>query len=312
MRNTPRIGKIGQQSRLPLPGEAQGFLENLINGNGPRPQEFGALNACLDSLNRLRESGSISLPQLRAGLFQLGGPFATTESLIGHVLANRNHGDYWTIDSIYQNRVADTAELRRWDSWFQALPAADAVRNRKTFFIEYLKKLAKSRPEGRVLILGSGSCRDVCEYLEVGPGSLSFDCVDTDPRAIAFATDLCRKHDGQFQFFRDNVLLFRPDESYDLVASLGLFDYFRSSLFIKMLRRSLNLITPGGKILIGNFGVNPSRGVMACAGWRLYERSAEELLKLSRMAGIAAQQSWVASEESGVNLFLEIRRAEEG
>ncbi len=74
----------------------------------------------------------------------------------------------------------------------------------------------------------------------------------------------------------------------------------------------MRFIHPLGKIVIGNFGPNPSRGVMGCAGWILYERTADELLKLAHTAGVAARQSWVASEENGVNLFLLLHNAGTG
>ena len=61
---------------------------------------------------------------------------------------------------------------------------------------------------------------------------------------------------------------------------------------------------------IGNFSDdNPSRGVMEIFGqWYLHHRSKDTLRELAVKAGIPETKIEVYSEETGVNLFLHLKK----
>ena len=79
--------------------------------------------------------------------------------------------------------------MKNWDLFFQNQPGANAVRNRKNFFMEYCKNLVREKESAKVLILGSGPASDVYEFLTdySGGRNISFDLIDFDQAAIDFS-----------------------------------------------------------------------------------------------------------------------------
>jgi SAM-dependent methyltransferase len=286
------------------------FLTALVAIGGPAPEQHAELDACFSRLSDRLERGKFSASALRETLIGLGGPFSDPKSLVGLVLAARRHGDYGVMEQIYSNRHSEDPANQRWDAWFQATAAAEAVRYRKKFLVRYLNDVAARVPIGsRIVMLGCGSCREVFEHLDEKGPQLRFDCLDIDEEALTFARSLGeRRHLKNVRLLRMDVLRFKPRSRYVRIISAGLFDYLSDRSFRILLRRLGRFLHPGGEFLIGNFSrKNVTRGPMSCAGWILRERNENELLSLSRAAGYSAHQSWVGSEETGVNLFLNIR-----
>src|SRR5262249_43608178 len=104
-----------------------------------------------------------------------------------------------------------------------------------------------------------------------------------------------------------NVLRFEPQETYDFIWASGLFDYLSDATFVRLTRRLLAALRPGGELVIGNFGLHkPTRLFMELVlDWRLHNRSAAELLRLAALAG--ERRAEVGREAKGVNLFLHLR-----
>ena len=106
-----------------------------------------------------------------------------------------------------------------WDRFFQDQAGAHAVRNRKEYFQKRCEEMDKGGVQKRVLILGSGPATDVKEYLEKHPGSnVHFDLVDFDQNAINFAKAQNRDFEDSIDYFKINVLRFKPFQWYDLIS----------------------------------------------------------------------------------------------
>ncbi len=286
------------------------FLAALVAAGGPLPEQYAELDECLSRLCQHSEREQLPAGTLRAALIGLGGAFADPTSLVGKVLHARRHGVFGLMEDIYSNRRSEDAALHRWDAWFQRCAAAEAVRRRKDFLVGYLGGVASSVPTGStVAVLGCGSCREVLEHLDDTGPRLSFDCIDIDKEALSFAKSLRKpEHRRSVRLLNSNALRFRPRRRYVRILSAGLFDYLSDRSFLLLLKQLGSALRPGGELLIGNFSPNNvTRGPMGCAGWVLRERSADELLGLARAAGYSPHQAWVGSEESGINLFLNVR-----
>src|SRR5204863_2980 len=69
----------------------------------------------------------------------------------------------------------------KWDEFFHRFDASQAVRNRKTYFIETICHLIKERKGNlSVLNLASGPCRDVAECIQSLNGDarrIEFHCI---------------------------------------------------------------------------------------------------------------------------------------
>jgi SAM-dependent methyltransferase len=222
-------------------------------------------------------------------------------------------GDYSLIHNIYRKHVNPDSRYSNWDRFFQDQAGAHAVRNRKDYF---LKRCAEVELAGegtrRVLILGSGPATDVFEYLRNNPKSrIHFDLVDFDQNAIDFAKDQNKEYLDHIDFFKINVLRFKPYQWYDLIWSAGLFDYFKDKHFIYMINKYYKYLNEGGEFIIGNFSTsNPTRRLMeVLSDWYLVHRSKYDLVRMALEAEAREDLVNVDMEELGVNLFLRIKTA---
>jgi len=284
------------------------YLKTLAQKGGPIQSDYVDLNLSMNILAQLHHSGGISNQDLEAIRGELGE--AMTPKTIQGFAYKQPHGyagDFEIIEKIYNNHVAPDPHLANWDSFFQSHHAAQAVRNRVSFFLDQVWSV-KDQPSrnARILNVASGPGRDMYECLKVmGPTGLHFDCVDQDLTAIQHATTLCKNFTSHITFFHQNVFKFVANKTYDLIWSAGLFDYFSDNLFKRVLKRLLPFLEKTGKLVIGNFSdSNPSQDYMEFFNWLLHHRSAQKLKQLAQECGIASHNIQVKKEPEGVNLFL--------
>lgn len=214
-------------------------------------------------------------------------------------------GDFQLIDRLYTYYKGPGRAIERWDDFAQSQPAAQAVRNRKAYFINLLER---ANPD-KVLNIASGPCRDIKEYYENNQDAATvIDCVELDGRAIQYAQHLLN-NDSRVTFLQQNILMGRITGQYKLVWSAGLFDYFTDNVFVRVLRKLLACVEPGGELVIGNFADdNPNRAFMEGGmNWFLHHRSPQQLINLAKEAGAAGWNPVVKQEPEGVNLFLHLR-----
>jgi extracellular factor (EF) 3-hydroxypalmitic acid methyl ester biosynthesis protein len=293
------------------------LIRRLVAKGGPNREEYAILDAWIANIYRMIESGQISrdnIPALRAAFGE-----AFSSSTIQGFAFSKPHGyagDYQIIDRIYEQFVTCIPHLSNWDAFWQSHAAPCAVRNRKTYFLNLLKQRASERGERgpfHILNVASGPGRDILEHFLSNPTSQTFfHCVEQDPQAIGYASNLCKPYLDRISFIQTDVLRFRPRRKYDLIWSAGLFDYFSDRVFKVMLNRLLAAIAPDGEIIIGNFAPgNPSKHWMAFCEWNLHYRSPSQLVSLAEACGVNARCCSIGHEPEGINLFLHIRQREE-
>ena len=295
-------------------GEHIEYIFELALKGGPDPSDYDKLHDCFQSIGDLIHSGKHAHSDLVKYWSVLGDIFSI-ETMQGHVVS-RPHGyfgDFEIIDKIYRKHVTSADNLRKWDLFFHAQAAPKAVRNRKRYFIDVIRKrISKyhnSEPYN-ILNVGSGPARDVLECFEYlnGNGNVYFECVDQEPKANRYAKNLCYKYLNQIKFHERNIFRLKLYDKYSLIWSAGLFDYLDEKLFISLLKKFLTLCKPDGEIIIGNFSKNnPTRDYMEFAHWFLYHRDEEELTQLAIESGVSDQNIFIGREPEGVNLFLHIK-----
>ncbi|MCF6331972.1 MAG: class I SAM-dependent methyltransferase [Draconibacterium sp.] len=222
-------------------------------------------------------------------------------------------GDFFIIEKIYQHYVNPDKRYKKWDIFLHSAPAVIAVVNRKTLAIEIFEKLNEKAMglQQNVMILGSGPVTETFEFFEKNPdNTLTFELLDMDKRAIAYAKNKNKKYLDKMTFHNRNVIRYTPEKKYDLIWSAGLFDYFKGKHFVFLLRKYYEYLNEDGEIIIGNFNTeNPSRRAMEILGdWFLYHRSADELKQFALQAGIEESKIDVMQEPLGINLFLRVRK----
>ncbi len=281
------------------------FLTKLVKNGGPEPREYKEFTAIVNNLE------DQELEHFRYTIRDS----LNMNTLIGHgyVKPYGYPGDFSIIHHIYQWHVNPDKRYSNWDRFFQDQEGAHAVRNRKDYFLQRCTEVEEQEGEvKRVLILGSGPATDVNEYLRLNPDSrISFDLVDFDQNAIDFARNQNMDFIKSIQFFKINVLRFKPFQWYDLIWSAGLFDYFKDKHFVYMIAKYYKYLVPGGEFIIGNFShSNPTRRLMeVLSDWYLVHRSKNDLVRMALEADASEDLVDVDMEELGVNLFLRIRAA---
>jgi extracellular factor (EF) 3-hydroxypalmitic acid methyl ester biosynthesis protein len=279
------------------------YVNELLVKGGPEPYEYQKL---VDYVNHLDDEMVEEFRQLLL-------PSLTTDTLQGWTYTKPlgYAGDYVIIDKIYQRYVNPDIRYRNWDRFYHIQHAAQAVRNRKDYFIQTCQNLVAAKPEARnVLILGGGPATDVYEFLRSTPNhSLHIDLIDWDQSAIDYAAEKNKEYGDRVSYLKMNVLRYVTHKRYDLIWSAGLFDYFKEKHFVYLLRKFNALLGPDGEMVIGNFGKgNPTQKLMEVMGaWYLNYRSEEELLDLGQEAEIPEESMHVDREPLGINLFLHIR-----
>jgi SAM-dependent methyltransferase len=288
-----------------LPEEDRCFLNSLVEKGGPEPHEYKEFSAIVNNLED--QELDVFREVIRDSLNE--------NTLIGHgfVKPYGYPGDYSLIHNIYRQYVNPDQRYSNWDRFFQDQEGAHAVRNRKEYFLKRCREIRSSvKDPKRVLILGSGPATDVHEFLQDNPDSnIHFDLVDFDQNAIDFAKAQNKDFEDRIDYFKINVLRFKPYQWYDLIWSAGLFDYFKDKHFVYMISKYYKYLTEGGEFIIGNFSnSNPTRRLMeVLSDWYLVHRSKLDLVRMALEANAPEEQVEVDMEELGVNLFLRIKAA---
>ncbi len=288
-----------------LSGEERSFLSSLVKKGGPEPNEYKEFTAIVNNLED--EELSFFREVIRESLNE--------NTLIGHgfVKPYGYPGDFSIIHNIYRIYVNPDKRYTNWDRFFQDQAGAQAVRNRKEYFLNRCAEIdSQGGPEKHILILGSGPATDVNEYLSNNPESrIKFDLVDFDQNAIDFARFQNEQFSNAVNYFKINVLRFKPYQWYNLIWSAGLFDYFKDKHFVYMINKYYKYLSEGGEFIIGNFSnSNPTKRLMeVLSDWYLNHRSKYDLLRMALEAEAREENVEVEMEELGVNLFLRIKAA---
>lgn len=288
--------------------ETVSFLCELVQKGGP---EAGDYQTFTDIVNHLKPD---QVEQFR----EIIKPSLNENTLIGHgfVKPFGYPGDFYLIHNIYEGKGNPDPRYKLWDDFFLSQPAAQAVRNRKDFFLQHLRLLEKNGVDKpNVLILGCGPATDVKEYMSENPESrIRFSLVDFDQKAIDFAKSQNARANGSIEYFRINVLRYKPYKYYDLIWSAGLFDYFKEKHFIYLINKYLRNLAQNGEFIIGNFShINPTRRLMeVLSDWHLNHRSKYDLIRMAVEADVHEDQITVEMEELGINLFLKIKNTLNG
>ncbi len=279
------------------------YLDYLLDKGGPEPEDYEKFTGIV---NNLKEEEVEPFREKIENVLDLN-------TLIGHgyVKPYGYPGDFTLINKIYQFDVNEKPVYRNWDMFFQNQPGANAVRNRKDFFIKYCEGLLNKKNGAKVLILGSGPATDVYEFMTGHPeNKITFDLIDFDQSAIDFSRKKNFKYNGQISYNKINALRYNSFKLYDLIWSAGLFDYFKDKHFTFLIRKYVNCLEADGEMVISNFSTrNPTKRLMeVLSDWYLNLRTESDLYRIAANANVDSEMVSVDKEPLGINLFLKIKK----
>mgnify|MGYP001057154236 CR=1 FL=1 len=299
---------ISTNTQSQLHKETVKFLCELVEKGGP---EFHDYQTFTDIVNHLK-------PEQVNPFREIIKPSLNENTLIGHgfVKPYGYPGDFYLIHNIYNRKANPDPKYKSWDDFFLNQPAAEAVRNRKDFFLRSCRRVEKNGSDDvNVLILGCGPATDVKQYMTENPDTrIRFNLLDFDQRAIDFAKAQNDSSNGSIKYVRINVLRFKPYKYYDLIWSAGLFDYFKEKHFIYLINKYLKNLAENGEFIIGNFSHrNPTKRLMeVLSDWHINHRSKYDLIRMAVEAEVDENQIAVEMEKLGINLFLRIKNTVNG
>jgi extracellular factor (EF) 3-hydroxypalmitic acid methyl ester biosynthesis protein len=206
-------------------------------------------------------------------------------------------------------------------------PAAQAVRNRRHFITQTVRSVSLASLRGSTPVrIMSVACGPAAEMQDLFADAESLDRVaitllDQDREALREAGDgiarVQERHRRQADvtFLNESVRtmlagseLEKQWGTYQLIYTMGLFDYLTEPVAKAVGKKLLGLLNPGGELIVGNFHVaNPTRTYMEYwMDWVLYYRTLDEMVAL--FADLPGVKSLVEFEESGSQMFLRVRK----
>jgi extracellular factor (EF) 3-hydroxypalmitic acid methyl ester biosynthesis protein len=240
-------------------------------------------------------------------------------------------GDYEMVSMMLRDPYEGSSVFAKLlNKLYLEIPPVIAHRNRITYLVEQLhqetERVASTGKKARIFNLGCGPAQEIQNFLTNDPAcdNSDFLLLDFNDETLENTSrnllDLKSEHGRQaeLQFEKRSVHQVlkeagRPNSStagqYDVVYCAGLFDYLSDRICRRLLEIFYDMLAPGGLLIATNVHPsNPWQNWMEyLAEWHLVYRNEEQFLKLTPTRAPAGA-SVVKAEETGVNIFLEVRK----
>jgi extracellular factor (EF) 3-hydroxypalmitic acid methyl ester biosynthesis protein len=163
-----------------------------------------------------------------------------------------------------------------------------------------------------VVSLGCGPAAEVFDLLDID--SARFTLIDIDADAISYVQEKARVHAAaaRINTVRGNIIrMVLRDEghlpgNHAAFYSMGLIDYFKDDLVVRLLNYIHSKLALGGAAFLGNFRPDhPNVALFQHAlNWPLVLRSEYDFLRLVAQSRFASSPVHVGAEAEGVELFV--------
>lgn len=239
-------------------------------------------------------------------------------------------GDAEVMVMLYENAYRGASTFEQLMHKFPVeTRAAEAVRSRRRVVPRLLREAeertaARRRGPFRFLSLACGPGYELDDVFVDHADVSRFDCalLDQDPHALELARAVVRRIESRrggrlsVRYLEESVrTMLRTRDLrgrlgvFDFIYSMGLFDYLTAPVARAVLARTVDLLAPGGEIVVGNFHVTtPTRTYMDYwADWTLIYRSEESFLALAEGLPIASAR--IDFDETRCQMFLRLQRS---
>ncbi|MEI8372734.1 MAG: class I SAM-dependent methyltransferase [Planctomycetota bacterium] len=225
-------------------------------------------------------------------------------------------GDYEILEGIYDEKPKSRGIGEALDLYFLQTALARAVRGRKNWIRDFFPDfLSSHHTTPRVLDIACGPCREIREFVSRnGKAPFMFHGLDFDDEALSYAKSALTSAGfptDNLSLVKQNVLRLASASrnvktygKFDLIYSVGLYDYLADDALIRILAGSAEMLTPQGRYLVAF--KDSSR--YDCAeyqwhvDWYFYQRTEAEcrnLLEKSRLQIVSMER-----EPSGVVMMF--------
>jgi extracellular factor (EF) 3-hydroxypalmitic acid methyl ester biosynthesis protein len=245
-------------------------------------------------------------------------------------------GDYEMVSMMLRDPYEGSSMFAKiLNRLFLDIPPVVAHRNRITYLTERLhEETARVTSKGKIakiFNLGCGPAKEVQEFLITDglSDNAELSLLDFNDETITNTTrileDLRTRHRRRtgLKFIKRSVHQILKESSkkgagfevggYDMVYCAGLFDYLSDRICRRLMEVFYDLLAPGGLLVATNVDTsNPSRLWMEyVVEWHLVYRNKQQFLRLAPESA-PPENCVVSSDSTGVNIFLEVRKPENG
>lgn len=172
-------------------------------------------------------------------------------------------GDARLLDFIYQHEtvqqdVADASPIgQSLYAYSKYYPSCVAVRERRDLLTKQVDAIADERGQGtEVLTIAAGHLREADGSVALGDGRISrWVALDQDPMSVGsvardFAGTRVEAIDGSVRGLLTDAYKLG---TFDFVYSAGLYDYLTDAVAVRLTKRCMKMLKPGGVLLFANF-----------------------------------------------------------
>ncbi|HVZ81035.1 MAG TPA: methyltransferase domain-containing protein [bacterium] len=243
-------------------------------------------------------------------------------------------GDYEMVRMILRDPLEGTSLFAKMiNFYFWNIAPAEAHRNRIKYLTERLREETRRGAalgrSTRIFNLGCGPAQevlnfltqdDVCERANLTLLDFNDETLSATQQSIESVrsrfnrrtpVNLVKKSVNQI--LKETM---RPEErtmgsNFDMIYCAGLFDYFSDKICKRLMNQFYEMLAPGGLLVATNVdSSNPARQQMEYfMEWHLVYRNAAQLGALAPEKAVDHQ---VKADSTGVNIFIEVRRPENG
>lgn len=208
-------------------------------------------------------------------------------------------GDYLMFEMMYDAKPLSKGLGIYFDHYVFRHPIVKSVVNRKRRMKKILRQAIREY-EGKslkMLNIGCGGAREIRELFSENefPCTIDYTFMDQDKEGLGFAKEkikVIKNKNLKFHFVRKNALEMiglsqKPIDvdSYEVIYSLGIVDYFLDNVFSRFIRRCYDLLKPNGKLIIAacsNRDMSIYLALRWLCEWNFYYREAEKVKALVR------------------------------
>lgn len=190
-----------------------------------------------------------------------------------------------------------------------------AFKRRRDILASLIDKVSLTTSGCRILTLDCGHLREaeICTALRARRID-RFLAVDRDPESLRVVKEAYGPLgvETAMSTVHDIVEDPKPLGTFDLIYSVGLFDYLHRGLAARVTDSLFRMTRPGGSLLVTNMvhGIRDVGYMEAFMDWRLEYRNAQEMFALTAAlppADVADRRTFV--EEGGGIVYMIVRRA---
>lgn len=231
-------------------------------------------------------------------------------------------GDFEILEGIYNHQTKTNNGIGKvLDEYFLQTELAKAVTGRMNYCRKALGKWLSSQiiSEPDILNIACGPCRELRELdINCKERPFRYHGLDNDQAALDYAFEKSTNSGisrENLKFTKQNVLrLINPEYNirnlgyYDLIYSVGLYDYLPDVLLIRILKGTLVLLKETGEYLVAfkDSDKYDKTEYQWHVDWHFFQRTEQDCNHLLKSAG--AKIMHMDRDESGIILLYTIKR----